>query len=87
MELDLQSLFGLYVYSCTHWLRPLNFHPPPAFWLIYEGAIARIDDTSLKPPEKRIITLKHHLGITDLCMKYARPIPARRVIVSASQPL
>ncbi len=24
-ELDLQKLFGLYVYSCTHWLRP----PPP----------------------------------------------------------
>ncbi len=25
MELDLQSLFGLHVHSCTHWLRP----PPP----------------------------------------------------------
>jgi hypothetical protein len=22
MELDLQSLFGLHVLSCTHWLRP-----------------------------------------------------------------
>jgi hypothetical protein len=22
MELDLQSLFGLRVYSCTYWLRP-----------------------------------------------------------------
>jgi hypothetical protein len=22
MELDFQSLFGLHVHSCTHWLRP-----------------------------------------------------------------
>jgi hypothetical protein len=29
MELDLQSLFGLHVYSCTDWLRHLNFLPPP----------------------------------------------------------
>jgi hypothetical protein len=27
MELDLQSLFGLYVYSCSYWLRPPQ--PPP----------------------------------------------------------
>jgi hypothetical protein len=30
MELDLQSLFGFHVYSCTHWLRlrnsPLPLH-------------------------------------------------------------
>ncbi len=30
MELDLQSLCGLHVYSCTHWLTPNN-HPPPEF--------------------------------------------------------
>jgi hypothetical protein len=24
MEVDLQSLFGLHVHSCTHWLRPRN---------------------------------------------------------------
>ncbi len=35
MELDLQS--WLHVYSCTPWLRPRNV--PPAFGLIYEGAI------------------------------------------------
>ncbi len=26
IEIDIQSLFGLHVYSCTHWLRAL--HPP-----------------------------------------------------------
>ncbi len=31
MELDLQSLFGLHVHSCTYWLRPRN-HPPPRIW-------------------------------------------------------
>jgi hypothetical protein len=41
MELDLQSLFGLHVHSCTHWLRPRNPLPPPAFGLIYEGAIGQ----------------------------------------------
>ncbi len=33
MELDFHSLFELHVHSWTHWLRP------PAFGLIYEGAI------------------------------------------------
>ncbi len=41
MELDLQSLFGLHVHSCTHLLRPRNSPPPlalpPAFGLIYES--------------------------------------------------
>ncbi len=51
--LDLQSLFGLHVHSCTHRLRdPAS----PAFWLIYEGAIgqwsAEIGDFSLWPPAK-----------------------------------
>ncbi len=41
MELDLQSLFGLHVHSCIHWLRPRNLPPPPAFGLIYEGAIGQ----------------------------------------------
>jgi hypothetical protein len=41
VELDLQSLFGLHVLvqSCIHWLRPWT--PPPAFGLIYEGAIGQ----------------------------------------------
>jgi hypothetical protein len=29
MELDLQSLFGLHVHSCTHWLRLRNLPPAP----------------------------------------------------------
>jgi hypothetical protein len=44
MKLDLQSLFGLHVLSCTVWLRPRNPPPPPplpAFGLIYEGAISQ----------------------------------------------
>jgi hypothetical protein len=52
MELDLQSLFGLHVHSCTHWLRPRN-PPPPAFWAHIRGRYwsAKIDDTSLRLPE------------------------------------
>jgi hypothetical protein len=45
MDLDLQSLFGLHVHSCTHWLTPQP--PPPAFGLVYEGFwSAKIDDIS-----------------------------------------
>ncbi len=52
MESDLQSLFGLHVHSCTHWLRPRNPPPPPEFGLIYEGAIdqPKIDDISFVAP-------------------------------------
>jgi len=41
MEVDLQSLFGLHVHSCTHWLRPRNSTHPPALELVYEGAIGQ----------------------------------------------
>jgi hypothetical protein len=41
MELDLQSLFGLYVHSCTHRLRDPAAHPP--FGLVYDGAIGQPD--------------------------------------------
>jgi hypothetical protein len=52
MELYLQSLFGLRVHSCTHWLRPRNPPPPPppAFGHIHiRGRYwsAKIDDKSL----------------------------------------
>ncbi len=39
MALDLQKSFGLHVHRRTHWLRPRNSPPPPAFGLIHEGAI------------------------------------------------
>ncbi len=50
MELDLQSLFGLHVHTCTYWLTPPP--PTPTFGLIYENAIApsKIDDISLWSP-------------------------------------
>jgi hypothetical protein len=42
MEFDLQSLFRLHVHSCSHWLFPRNPNLlPPAFGLIYEGAIGQ----------------------------------------------
>ncbi len=36
------KLLGLYVYSCTHWLRPCNSTPPPAFGLINESVIGQL---------------------------------------------
>jgi hypothetical protein len=43
IELDLQSLFELYVHSCTHWLRLRNSPPPPPHLgsYVYEGAIGQ----------------------------------------------
>jgi hypothetical protein len=41
VELDLQSLFGLHMLSCTYWLRPRNSPTPPAFGLTYEGAFGQ----------------------------------------------
>jgi hypothetical protein len=50
MELDLQSLFGLHVHSCTHWLRPRN--PPLQHSGSYKRAllISQIDDISMWLP-------------------------------------
>jgi hypothetical protein len=52
MELDLQSLFGLQVHSCTHWLRHRNPPPPPAIWYLKRGRywLAKIDDISFVTP-------------------------------------
>ncbi len=44
VEVDLRSLLGSVsrdVHSCTHWLRPRNFPPRPAFGIVYEGAIVQ----------------------------------------------
>jgi hypothetical protein len=41
MELDLQSIFGLQVHRCTHWLRPRNPNPPPLPLLPHFGSYKR----------------------------------------------
>ena len=48
MELDLQSLFGLHVHSCTPWLTPRNSPSPPCIWAQIRGRYwsAKIDDIS-----------------------------------------
>jgi hypothetical protein len=50
LELDLRSLFGLRVHSCTHWLRPRN-SPLPRHLGSYRGRYwsAKINEISLWP--------------------------------------
>jgi hypothetical protein len=47
IELDLQSLFGLHVHSCTHWLKHRNLPPPPFVLIRGRFWSAKIDDISL----------------------------------------
>jgi hypothetical protein len=51
MELDLQSLFGLHVYSCTYWLAEAPQLPPPAI-PPHLGAICqlRLTTSLCEPP-------------------------------------
>jgi hypothetical protein len=51
MELDLQSLFGLHVHSCTHCCDPAT--SLPRIWAHIRGRYwsAKIDDISLWPPD------------------------------------
>jgi hypothetical protein len=47
------------VNGCTHWLRPHNFPIPPAFGLMYEGAICQpIETTSLCNPLRKTVVLR-----------------------------
>jgi hypothetical protein len=74
MELDLQSLFGLHVHSCTHWLRHRNPPPPfPRIWTHIRGRYwsAKIDDISLRPPAA--IT-----RADNKAAQYCRPIEKER---------
>jgi hypothetical protein len=55
IALRLQSLFGLHVQSCNHWLRPRNRTSPPLpprIWAHIQGRYwsAKIGDISLRPP-------------------------------------
>jgi hypothetical protein len=72
MELDLQSLFGLRVHSCTHWLRP----PPHAFGLIYEGAIGHPrKTTSLCDPlsmTQELISTFEGTGIIHILIQFQK---------------
>jgi hypothetical protein len=61
MEFDIQSLFGLHVHSCTHWLRTRPPPHPPALGLIYEGAIGVSQD-------------RRHLFVTP-CVKQPERYP------------
>ncbi len=67
MELDLQSLFGLHVHSCTHWLRPRNRDPYPHIRAHKRGRYwsVKIDDISLwltgTNPKVKYISCRNHL--------------------------
>jgi hypothetical protein len=62
MALDLKSLFGIHVHSCTHWLRPRS--PPPAFGLKYEGTIGQPDRRRLfVTPGSRAVGVAKQLGL------------------------
>jgi hypothetical protein len=62
MELDLQSLFGLHVYSCSHWLRRRNLRLPPRIWAHILGRYwsAKIEEW---PTHSR--SGRHTLGVAD----------------------
>jgi hypothetical protein len=49
MELDLQSLFGLHVYTVQLYLLAETLQPPPPIWAHMQGRYwsAKIDDISL----------------------------------------
>jgi hypothetical protein len=56
MELDLHSLFGLHVHSCTYWLRPRILPPSSRILTQIRGRYwsAKIDDISCDLLEKTI---------------------------------
>ncbi len=61
VELGLQRLFGLYVHSCTYWLRPRNRNPLPPHlcWahIRVRYCSAKLDDISLWPSVKSLKSL------------------------------
>ncbi len=76
MELDLQSLHGLPLHSCTYWLRPRNRLPSPRICThtVYERErywSAKIDDISLWPPGKKLHTDRSY---TYYCSTYCTDV-------------
>ncbi len=61
MELNLLSLFGLLVHSCTNWLRPLHCNPPPAFRLLIRGRYWSLG----QPARKHDIYCEHLVVAVD----------------------
>jgi hypothetical protein len=67
MELDLPKFIWASMYSRTHWLRPRNYPPPPAFGFIYEGAIGQLrETTSLCNPLRTLTHLSQGQGVAVL---------------------
>jgi hypothetical protein len=70
MGLDLQSLYGHHVHSCTHWLRPRNRNPPPRIWAhirIYEGAIGQPRKTLLLLMSSQAVSVLSDYQILEVC--------------------
>jgi hypothetical protein len=65
-------------YSWTHWLRPRNSNPPPAFGLIYEGAIGQPrSTTSLCNPLALAFYLPFLRAVDRICRRgaeYVEPV-------------
>jgi hypothetical protein len=62
MELDLQNLFGLHVYSCTHWLRHRKSPLPPHLGSYTRAPIywsAKIDTYLCNPLGQKVLPSSH----------------------------
>ncbi len=59
MELDLQSLFGLHVHSCTHWLRSSRPPPFPPHLGSYTRALLVSQDRLLWSPGFHYTSMLH----------------------------
>jgi hypothetical protein len=62
MDLDLQSCFGLHLYSCTHWLRLRNPPPPHPHLGSYTRALLVSQD-------------RRHLCVTPWPIASSRAVP------------
>ncbi len=75
MQLDFQSLFGLHVHSCNHCDPPPPTHPP-AFGLIYEGAIGQPRQTTFWCDPLTKIHNARTCIVTDLQYRHFLQMPS-----------